>query len=381
MNEEPARDSGERGTEPGAAGLPAESRGLANRAFGADSRARMLEEYFAATEEVTPANAWAHVYGLLLWIDPTTGLAHCYESDKAQPGRPWYERSLAFHDWVSSKLATAPATLGERIDWLFKRGTQLLAATIARQGEARDARVGKQREPYAGKGMPQPGEDPAMEMIVREELAPWLAQPPPPEGLRRLTRRIRTYLMQENKRKNLVGEGFEDVLASVIRRLPGAGALEVRTRSLLSQLPGFREPPTVEKEKRPDVAILGPGDRRILVSAKWSVRADREEQFAADFEAYARLESWGKDFSFVLVTNEFDAARIEAACERRRQNANLFSAVVHVNPEGVLAAYGSAGRGAALRVSGHRSRGRLISLEEWLASLLPKGAGSSSAPV
>ena len=38
------------------------------------------------------------------------------------------------------------------------------------------------------------------------------------------------------------------------------------------------------------------GDARTLVTAKWSVRADREEQFMRDFQAYERLESAGRDF-------------------------------------------------------------------------------------
>jgi hypothetical protein len=58
------------------------------------------------------------------------------------------------------------------------------------------------------------------------------------------------------------------------------------------------------------------GDVRTLVTAKWSVRADREEQFMSDFQAYERLESAGRDFGYVLITNEFDAARLRAACER-----------------------------------------------------------------
>ena len=108
------------------------------RAFGAESRRQMLAEYFAEVGEVTPANAWQHVYRLLLWTDRTTGLAHCYESDKAQPGRPWYGRSLAFHDWVSRELGVAPSGLGERIDWLFARGTERLARVIARRQAERE---------------------------------------------------------------------------------------------------------------------------------------------------------------------------------------------------------------------------------------------------
>src|SRR5687767_10201821 len=78
------------------------------RAFGSENRARLLDRYFDRAGAVTSANAWLHVYRLLLWVDRTTALAHCYESDKAQPGRAWYARSLAFHEWVSDQLEVTP---------------------------------------------------------------------------------------------------------------------------------------------------------------------------------------------------------------------------------------------------------------------------------
>src|SRR5579863_4849824 len=97
------------------------------RAFGAENRSRLLDRYFDAAGDVDPSNAWQHIYRLLLWIDRTTALAHCYESDKAQPGRVWYARSLAFHDWVSQALEVPPAALGENIDWLFREAVKDLA--------------------------------------------------------------------------------------------------------------------------------------------------------------------------------------------------------------------------------------------------------------
>src|SRR5690348_15751755 len=83
------------------------------RAFGAANRARLLARYFSqeSVEDVNPQSAWRHTYRLLLWIDRTIGLAHCYESDKCQPGRPWYARSLRFHQWVADGLRTTPETL------------------------------------------------------------------------------------------------------------------------------------------------------------------------------------------------------------------------------------------------------------------------------
>jgi len=340
-----------------------------DRAFGAESRQQLLTEYFASSGKITGANAWIHVYRLLLWTDRTTGLAHCYESDKAQPGRPWYERSLAFHDWLSGSLNTPPHEVAAQIDWLFRRGTERLAGVIAKQSTARTTRAAGQRALYEGRGFPEPGEDPALESLIREALGEWLSNPPE-DVLRQLTRKIQLYFGQENKRKNLVGEGFEDVLAALIQRIPGAAEVTVAARPLLHSLPGFRPPPGVEKARRVDLGVIGRNQRRVLVSAKWSIRADREEQFGVDFDTYAKLEDAGSDFEFVLITNEFDAARLLAACNRRRPNGALFNAVVHVNPAGPISAYGSNLRGAATQLSQLVESGRLISLERWLASLM-----------
>lgn len=82
----------------------------------------MLDQWFATAPTPTAASAWQHVYRLLLWIDRTTGLAHCYESDKSQPGRPWYERSLRFHGWVAEALDSSPIEFVGEIDWLSGRG-------------------------------------------------------------------------------------------------------------------------------------------------------------------------------------------------------------------------------------------------------------------
>jgi hypothetical protein len=222
--------------------------------------------------------------------------------------------------------------------------------------------------PYEGRGFPEPGEDPELVVIVKEVLGQWMSEEPPEEAYRKLTQRIYVYMTQENKRRNLIGEGFEDVIAAVIERLSFSSEIEIRKRSFLHDLPGFHAPPSSEKAKRVDLALIRPNPR-ILVSAKWSIRADREEQFQSDFEAYARLESAGQDFAYTLLTNEFDGARLRAACERRRQNAPLFTHVVHINPEGVLAAYGDTTRGSANSVRAHVNSGRLMSMQTWLEAL------------
>lgn len=163
-------------------------------------------------------------------------------------------------------------------------------------------------------------------------------------------------------------------MGAVAARLPGAETLRICNRALLHDLPGFHRPAPNEKVKKVDLAILGERQRH-LVSVKWSIRADREEQFLSDFEAYARLESAGRNFSYTLITNEFDAARLKAACERRRQNGLLFSHVVHVNHQGVLAAYAGSSRGAVSQIRAYVETGRLMDMATWLNSILDPGFG------
>lgn len=340
------------------------------RVFGSENRGRLLNEYFSdflADVGVTPENAFQHIYRLLLWADPTTGLAHCYESDKAQPGRPWYERSLRFHAWLAQQLGVEPAGLGREIDWLFRRAARDLAQGLT-EGRLRLAR--EQREAYEGLGMPEPGEDPELEEIIREALRPWLREDPPAEVFARLTQRIHEHTRLENKRKNLVGEGFEDVLAAVIGRLSAPGIESTSARALLHEIPGFSAPAERAKVKKVDLVLLTrPEAHRVLVTAKWSIRADREEQFESDFQAYATLERSSRPFDYVLVTNEFDPARLAAACERQVMARYLFTAVVHVSAEALRAAYGPNLDRSFRRVEEHIVSGRLMSLGGWLGKL------------
>lgn len=113
--------------DPEGAGDKAIPEAVVERAFGEDNRRRLLDAYFKAAGAVQPDTAWQHVYRLLLWINPTIGLAHCYESDKCQPHKAWYPRSLAFHAWLSKQFGKAPQDLHEDIDRLFKAALPALA--------------------------------------------------------------------------------------------------------------------------------------------------------------------------------------------------------------------------------------------------------------
>lgn len=345
--------------------------GVVKAAFGAVNRSRLIDEYFSERSPtgVAAKSAWAHVYRLLLWVDQANGLAHCYESDKSQPGKNWYARSLSFHDWVSTSLDVPPSGLVDGIDWLFRRATADLAEEVMRSAKRVAAAAARQREPYEARGFPKPGEDPELVSIVREVLGDALGREPSTECWQALVQRIRQYLALENKRKNLVGEGFEDVLAAVVKRSCNTKAdLAVHARHLLHDLPGFNRNRKGEKANKVDLAILRP-DMRTLVTAKWSVRADREKQFAADYVDYVSAESDGKPFEYVFVTNEFDPARLMRACEKLAMNAPMFSQVVHINTDAIKATYGANPDRTMKTVVDFIDSGRLVSLEQWLLTM------------
>ena len=340
-------------------------RAAATRTFGADNRQRLLHEYLSSIPPISPVVAWKHIYRLLLWIDRTTSLAHCYESDKSQPGRPWYARTLRFHAWLAASLQSTPEHLESEIDWLFRHASRDLAVGVS-AGQQERARNQRGKTP----GMPEPGRDQELETLILDSLAPWLQEQPPSDAMRVLTEQIHQHTRLENKRKNLVGEGFEDVMEVIIRRLPASTVQWVGARSRLDDIPGFFEPPGGEKPRTVDLAIVrAPEKRRSLITAKWSIRADREEQFVSDFTSYVRLERTGRSFDYVLVTNEFDPARLVAAAERQREGNPLFTHVVHVSTEALREVYGNRPQRSFAKALDHVRSGRIESLGDWLSKL------------
>lgn len=348
----------------------AQDDGTVRNAFGAANRNRLIDLYFAnaPAPPIAPETAWIHVYKLLLWTDQTTGLAHCYESDKCQPGKPWYARSLAFHDWLSREFGAKASELANELDRLFLRATADLATAIVRRAVRIEAAAAKQRAPYAGRGFPRPGEDAELTALVKDVLGDHISGDVPEGTWQLLVQRIRQYLAMENKRKNLVGEGFEDVLAHVLHRTLKGSSLTVQTRSLLQDLPGFGRARQGEKPNKVDLAVLGAA-KRTLVTAKWSVRADREKQFSADFGDYVSAESAGQPFEYVFVTNEFDPARLMRACDKLAVNAPMFTHVVHINTDAIKATYGTTTDATMQRVMQHIDSGRLMSLAKWIGML------------
>ena len=76
-----------------------------------------------------------------------------------------------------------------------------------------------------------------------------------------LSEYVTKHLRLENKRKNLLGEGFEDAKAAVVARIPEASSWQPRTRALLGDIPDFRPQVDEEKHKRVDLALWTPTRR------------------------------------------------------------------------------------------------------------------------
>jgi hypothetical protein len=338
-------------------------------AFGAVNRNKLISE-FLARPEYAGEPLWKTVYRLLLWVDATTGLGHCYESDKSQPGKNWYPRALAFHDWLSTQFCVDPDKVVDEIDHLFRTATEQLVKYVLSQQEKVLQKAAAQRAKFAGRNFPEPGDDPELVSIVKEVLGANFATEPTAEQWKLLVERVRQYVTLENKRKNLVGEGFEDVLAAVGRKALGAVGYDVNPRKVLQTIPGFDNKDLGEKTNRVDLAITRERDhRRVLVTAKWSIRADREKQFPQEHQSYVRANSVNRPWQFVLITNEFDPARLMRACDGFQGNNYMFEKVVHINPEGVLAAYGEGMEASMAKVRRYVEEGRLVSLSGWLEDL------------
>jgi hypothetical protein len=337
--------------------------------FSQSNRVRLIDEYFGDLK-VDPATAWQDVYRLLMWVDTRTGVAHCYESDKSQPGKPWYPRSLVFHDWVSDQLGVAPVDLKDHVDYMFRR--VIGAVTQAEADVMVQQALRIQRELFpAERSMPAPGDDPRLQAIVEPLMARDPAKRPSPAAVTDALRKIYVHMRSENKRANLLGRGFEDVIDGVLSRLPVSPEAH-DTQTPLEKIPGFRKARAGDKTEKVDLWVGDGGTRRVLVSAKWSIRADREKQLATDFATYVQANELRDPFEHVWITNEFDPARLVSNATNTAMNRHLFDAVVHICPEALWVVHnlGDPKGPNPTRLRELLDERRVIGLETWLQGLV-----------
>lgn len=338
-------------------------------AFSQPARLALIDRYFG-DRLVQSEEAWKDVYRLLLWADATTGLAHCYESDKAQPGRRWYARTLAFHSWLAMHFDVEPLELADELDWMFRQVIKRVADEETAKRQALEEKALEQIAEFS-RPMPVPDDDPELRDII-EPLLPEAPFRPSDHTIRYVLRRARTHIASENKRKNLLGRGFEDVLAGVIQRLDIIARPEIETQTAIQDIDGFRAPREGDKDEKVDLHAITPNRRRVLVSAKWSVRADREKQMLFDFRTYVDCNVRREPFEYVWVTNEFDPARLVANATSTEGNQWLFDAVVHVCPPALEIVH-ELDR-PTLPTTPRRLKelldsGRIIGLGDWLSDL------------
>lgn len=316
--------------------------------FGKKSRVQILERHFKEEGAVTAETAWKFIYRELLWIDGRTGLAHLYESDKAQEGRPWYRRSVIFTNRLCEEFGgLTSGELKKQIDRLFRACLDKLVRAQGRSGEEQEiitalaapeaiTEVSSEIVEAAAEAhdhAPEsyvPDADLVAEFtaLIGERLGKADRQA---ELLaRKLVARARLYFTVERKRQNVLGEGFEDLLQLLIMRVGRVPKDRIEVRKRADKLPGFAHESTRERVEAPDIVILGDARTDLLTSVKWSLRHDRQKQLSDELDCYVSLLSQDSFPRYALITNEFDPGRLinTNGLNRRGQGVD---AIYHVN--------------------------------------------------
>ena len=315
---------------------------------------RVLDAYFNGAGSVTAENAWEHVYRCLLWMDQAAGLAHVYDSNHMQPGGVFHSRAVRFTDELCKHWGLTRRQLASEIDCLFR-------------GCVEEWQRHRHETP-----------DPELENDLVTTLTQLLrAEGLAPERSETVARQMellsRDFFTIGNKRKNALGEGFEDLLYMLLLRVSEIPADKVALRQPVSKLPGFRKNPPrragvrAAREPHPDIAIIEDDITHVITTAKWSTRQDRETQFQAEYNSYRMNKTQSAELRFVLITNEFDIARLDNIARAIPEGSGgyTFHQIVHVNPSLLTQMQGD--RIGA--VGGWITAGKITSLEAFLTEM------------
>jgi hypothetical protein len=283
---------------------------------------RVLEAYFAQAGEVTADNAWQHIYRCLLWMNQGAGLAHIYDSNHMQLGGNFHSRAIRFTEELCRLFAVSRAQLPAQIDHLFR-------GCVAEWKRTRPEEIDPELESELVSAIEQ--------VLHGEGLIETRVRP----VARHLEVLSRDFFTIANKRKNALGEGFEDLLYLLLLRVARVPPERIALRRPVSELPGFRRAPPrrpgtrAAREPHPDIAIIEGGITHIITSAKWSMRQDRETQFQSEYTAYQMNKMQSTELRFALITNEFDVARLNNVARAIPGGAGgyIFHNIYHINPE------------------------------------------------
>lgn len=355
--------------------------------FGKEARMKIIRKHLAEAGEITPETAWKFIYEELLWIDPSTGLAHLYESDKAQPGRNWYNRTVLFTNLLCEKFGNIPRSdLKGRIDRLFhtiiSEILQNQADVTTDDNDITGAFTGTQADSQIIEEIVEAVESTLvsnplqniadedlvvefMQIIVRKinldrQQAERLAQT--------LVKRARFYYTIGNKRQNVLGEGFEDLLQVLMITVSKVPTHRIVVRQRANKLPGFKSRSNRKREEAPDIAVVNETTTQLLASVKWSIRHDRQKQFSDELDSYAELIEQDSLPAYVVITNEYDPGRLINICNLEPHKGLAISCIYHINPELLLGVLSSHNRLDDIKLL--INSGKIRSVADFLSELL-----------
>ena len=354
--------------------------------FGKESRVRILKQHLTEASTISAETAWKFVYRELLWIDGSTGLAHLYESDKAQPGRPWYDRTVVFTNMLCERFSNITSEeLKHQIDRLFRACLEKLIESrgvTLEENELVEALTTLQPSSELTEEIVQATTDDSQDseselytpdadlvaeftaLLVRRAS---MAQPQAESFARELVAKARFYFTVERKRQNVLGEGFEDLLKILMTNVSHVPENHIVVRQRANKLPGFQNQKTTrERIEAPDIAIVRNHRTELLASVKWSLRHDRQKQLSDELDCYVDLLSQDKFPQYVLITNEYDPGRLVNTDGLNRRGQRI-DCIYHINLELLLGALYSHERIRDLRPL--IAAGRLRSVEDFLNDL------------
>ncbi len=322
--------------------------------FGQQSRVQILKQHLSEGSPITAENAWQFIYQELLWIDGSTGLAHLYESDKAQPGRPWYNRTVVFTDMLCERFGSiTKEDLKDKIDRLFRAVMQKvideetktpdeveLVKLVASQEslleypqELIEAAVESTQETPLESYVPDAELVERFAVYIVDELH--TQRSVAEQHAHHLVNQARHYFTIERKRQNVLGEGFEDLLELLMLRVSRVPKEFISIRKRANKLPGFERNTTRERIEAPDLALVRNNRTEILGSVKWSLRHDRQKQLSDELDCYVDLLSQDTFPRYILVTNEYDPGRLVNTDGLNRRGQRI-DRIYHINLELLL---------------------------------------------
>ena len=149
-----------------------------------------------------------------------------------QPGGGFHTRAVRFTEALCKRFGVTPRKLGNEIDCLF-RGCVAVLRAQPEQEEMDDLDEQLETELVTQ----------IRAILVGEGLEDARAR----SATRKIERASRDFYTVGNKRKNALGEGFEDLLELLLVKAAKVPTERVRLRSPVSKLPGFRRPPPQPK--------------------------------------------------------------------------------------------------------------------------------------